>query len=243
MRFRATIILLLPFCLILSAWPQLTFTVPVTDKSDVGIPLEISGTASFTENVVANSVTLSSEFQVTARNVSGKGIVLLVAYFDESGPHGGGARHILQFDNWFRPEIGPGASFVLARNDPGTGSSFCCLNPLQTADEPRADVQVQFVQFSDGSTFGDKATAQDILAIRAVVLDRLHALDGARNDKEFRQSLEQRIQPDAADAFFQTLRHTQKEEGTAAARRQVRNGLANAEKHLDPSRIAQAADE
>jgi len=238
MRFRATLVL--PLCLTLSAWAQLTFTVPVVDQSDFGSPLEISGTASFTEKVVANSVTTSSEYLVTARNASGRGIVLLVAYFDEAGPRGGGTHHILQFDNLFRPEFGPGESFVLARSDPGNRSSFCCVNPLWTADEPKAEVRVQFVQFSDGSTFGVEATAKDILAIRSVVSDRLHRLDGARSDQEFLQLLEQKIQPDAADAFFEAVRNIQKAKGTAAARNQVRSGLANAEKHLAASRITEA---
>src|SRR5207245_4722028 len=96
MKFRATI--LLPLCLTLSAWSQLTFTVPVVDKSDSGSPLEISGTASFTEEVVGNSVTAFSEYEVMARNMSGKGVVLLVAYFDESGLHGGSTHHVLEFD-------------------------------------------------------------------------------------------------------------------------------------------------
>ena len=86
MKFQAAI--LLPVCLTLSAWSQLTFTVPVVDKSDSGSPLEISGTATFTEQMVANSVTASSTFKINARNTSRKGIVLLLAYFDEAGPHG-----------------------------------------------------------------------------------------------------------------------------------------------------------
>src|SRR3989442_1123264 len=236
MRFRATLVL--PLCLTLSAWAQLTFTVPIVDQSDFGSPLEISGTASFTEKVVANSVTTSSEYLVTARNASGRGIVL--AYFDESGPHGGGTHHILQFDNLFRPEFGPGESFVLSRSDPGNRSSFCCVNPRWTADEPKAGARVQFGQFSDGSTFGDEATAKDILAIRSVVSDRLRRLDGARSDQEFLQFLEQKIQPDAADAFVEAVRNTQKSKGTAAARNQVHTGLANAERHLAAFRITEA---
>jgi len=77
MKFQAAI--LLSVCLTLSAWSQLTFTVPVVDKSDSGSPLEISGTATFTEQMVANSVTASSTFKINARNTSRKGIVLLLA--------------------------------------------------------------------------------------------------------------------------------------------------------------------
>ena len=99
MRFQAAILVAL--CLTLSAWSQLTYTVPVTDKSDPGSPLQISGTASFTESIVRNSVTSSSNFKVKARNVSGKAIVLLLASFDEAGPHCGGTHHPVEIDHFF----------------------------------------------------------------------------------------------------------------------------------------------
>jgi len=75
MRFRHFVVgflAVLSFCLTRSAWSQLTYTVPVVDKSDSGSPLKISGTASFTELIVANSVKSSSSFKVDARNVGNK---------------------------------------------------------------------------------------------------------------------------------------------------------------------------
>src|SRR5712692_12012413 len=51
MRFRQFVVgflAVLSFCLTRSAWSQLTYTIPVVDKSDPGSPLKISGTASFT---------------------------------------------------------------------------------------------------------------------------------------------------------------------------------------------------
>jgi hypothetical protein len=77
MRFQAAIVV--PLFLTVSAWSQLTYTVPVTDKSDPGSPLQISGTASFTESIVRNSVTSSSNFKVKAGMYPGKAIVLLLA--------------------------------------------------------------------------------------------------------------------------------------------------------------------
>jgi hypothetical protein len=67
MRFRHFVVgflAVLSFCFTRSAWPQLTYTVPVVDKSDSGSPLKISGTASFTELIVANSVKSSSSFHL-----------------------------------------------------------------------------------------------------------------------------------------------------------------------------------
>ena len=97
MRFRHFVVgflAVLSFCLTRSAWSQLTYTVLVVDKSDLGSPLKISGTASFTELIVANSVKSSSSFKVDARNVCEKAIILVLAYFDEAGPHGGGTHQV-----------------------------------------------------------------------------------------------------------------------------------------------------
>jgi hypothetical protein len=239
MRLGATFIV--PLFLAVSAWSQLTFTIPVQDKSDIGSPLEISGTISFTENLLANSITTASEYEVKARNISDKEIVLLVASFEEAGPHGGSRHHVLQFDDVFRAGISPGQSFVLSRSD-RTTPSFCCINLLSTAEQPKAEVRVRFVQFGDGSTFGDKRAATEIFAIQAAVLDRLRVLDGAQDDQEFLRILRLRMEPDEADDFFEAIRRTQKEKGTAAARSRVRSGLINSEKNLAQITIETAAD-
>src|SRR5256885_17126476 len=114
MKFRATIFL--PLCLTLSAWSQLTFTVPVVDKSDSGSPLEISGTASFIEEVVGNSVTAFSEYEGMPRNMSGKEVVLLVAYFDEAGGNGGSSHQVLRIDHSFRHDFSPRGSCAFSRD-------------------------------------------------------------------------------------------------------------------------------
>jgi hypothetical protein len=46
MRFLLVLVgfLVLPLCLTVSAWSQLSYTVPVVDQSEPGSPLKISGT-------------------------------------------------------------------------------------------------------------------------------------------------------------------------------------------------------
>src|SRR3989441_5955814 len=231
MRFQSAI--LVPLFLTLSAWSQLRYTVPVTDKSDPGSPLKISGTASFTERIVANSVT--SYFKVEALNVSGRTIVLLLASFDEAGPHGGGTHHLVKIDHFFWGDIAPGGSFVLARSRSGRRTY-----PLETAVEPKAEVGVQYVQFVDGSTFGDETRAKGILGLRRVILESLRRLDTATGKEEFLALLAQKIQPDDADDFLKTFRQTQKNYGTAAARAQVHTGLIVAEGRSPALRVQAA---
>ena len=72
MRFRQFVVgflAVLSFCFTRSASSQLTYTIPVLDKSDPGSPLKISGTASFTELIVANSVKSSSSFEVSTHGM------------------------------------------------------------------------------------------------------------------------------------------------------------------------------
>jgi hypothetical protein len=243
MRFRYFLVGflgVLSFCLTRSAWSQLTYTVPVVDKSDSGSPLKISGTASFTELTVANSVKSSSSFKVDARNVGGKAIILVLAYVDEAGPHGVGTHQVIRRDHFFWGNIAPGESVVLARGPLGRRPSACCVSPLGSPNEPKAEIRVQYVQFIDGSTFGDETTAKDILRTRSAILAALRRLDNASNSENFLALLAQKIQPDDADIFLETFRRTRKSHGTAAARAQVHTGVTAAAVHAAAMRAVQS---
>jgi hypothetical protein len=236
MRFHA---ILVPLCLTLSAWSQLTYTVPVVDKSGPGSPLAISGTASFTELFTAQSVASSGNFRVKARNVSGKSIILMLAGFDAAGPHGGGSHQAIKIDHFFWGDIAPGESFVLARSRSRQQVSALRRDSLEPAAEPKAEVRIQYVQFEDGSTFGDETAAKAAIDLRPVILEVLRQLDKAGNNEEFLARLKQKIQPDDADRFLATFRETQKNNGTRAARAQVRRGRIVAEERVPALRGVQ----
>jgi len=68
-----------------------------------------------------------------------------------------------------------GESLVLARDGPG-GTSACCVSTRGPANELHAEIRVQYVQFIDGSTFGDATTAKDILCTRSAILEFRHRL-------------------------------------------------------------------
>lgn len=227
-------------CLALPSFAQTVVTVPVTDDSAPESPLQVSGTITFTDQLSGNSVVSSSKYELTATNVSDKGIVLMLVRFRESGSRGGGTLHNIQQDNFFENEaIAPKKTFVLDRSIGGFQTG-CCVNPLESGRDPVAEVSVIYSEFTDGSTYGDKSAAADILATRSLIIERLRQLDAAKVDETFVRLLAQKLQSYEADAFLETVRSVQKSGGTEAARAQVRRDLGNATRHLAAMQAATA---
>ena len=222
---------------ILESWAQTSVTVPVVDKSEPGSPLQITGNITLTDQITGNSISSSSDYELKARNVSAKGIIFLLVHFTEMGPREGGIGHHIQWDNFFRnEEITAGTVFVLDRSS--GGRQIGSFNPLAPSRDPVADVRVLYAEFSDGSAYGQKREAKDILAARTVIVEALQRLDKANDDKTFLQTLAQKLEPEEADGFLEGVRSAQKNSGTGAARRLVHAELANAEKHLEAMRAA-----
>jgi hypothetical protein len=212
----------------------------VTDTSESGSPLKVSGTASFTEEIARNAVTFSGDYKVDARNVSDKGIILVLAEFDEGGPHGAKRRHVIQLDHFFWDEIASGQSFVLARGDPAKRVPGCCETPLTPAAEPTAEIRVRYIQFADGSTYGDDRTAENALRLRSAIREALVLLDNIGNDQEFLSLLAQRTKTEDVDDFLDSMRHTVKTHGTATARKQVHTAVTAAANHAAAMRSVRA---
>lgn len=241
MVFRTTAVVLL--CLVLPSFAQTVITVPVTDESAPGSPAKVSGTITFTDQLSGNFVVSSSKYELTATNVSSKGIVFIMVRFRESGSRGGGTLHDIRWDNFFKNEsIAPEETFVLDRSDGGVQTQ-CCVNPLVSGRDPVAEVNVIYSEFTDGSTYGDKSEAADILARRSLIIKHLRQLDAAKVDETFMPLLAQKLQSYEADAFFETLRLVQKSGGTEAARARVRRDLANATRHLAAMQAATGKSE
>jgi len=225
-------------CFALPCFAQTAVTVPVTGDPAPGSPLQIAGKITFTDQVFGNSVVSSSTYELTARNVSGKGIVLMLVRFREVGPRGGGVLHNIQWDNFFRDdEIVPEENFVLDRSSGGF-QTYCCINPFESGIAPIAEARVIYAEFANGSTYGERSEAAGIFTTRSVILEYLHQLDRAGGNEAFLRLLAQKLKSDEADGFIETLRSVQKKGGTEAARGQVRRELRNAARHL---RAMQAA--
>ncbi|MGA7928104.1 MAG: hypothetical protein WCA20_19210 [Candidatus Sulfotelmatobacter sp.] len=162
-------------------------TVPLVDKTaNAGSPFEIvAGEAVLTEVVEGNQLRSGWGDKLTLKNISEKPILLYVVSLQLIGRHnhglrrgpGDGPTYILIDDRFFKPSVIRSGEILVVRDSrPGAGELECCLNPLERADEPSAEFRVLFVQFMDGSYFGDTSEAKDNFAIRSEVLAGLHEL-------------------------------------------------------------------
>jgi hypothetical protein len=230
MRFR----LLPSFCLFLFsqafAAQQQATTVPFDNETAAGSPIETTGKVAVRETVAGNEVESSWEENVVARNISNKPILLLIRDLDENGPHSnGGERKIIE--NFFGEAIQPGDSIPLAES--GSRRVECCINPLNEGRDAKAAFRVLFVQFLDGSTFGDLAVAGDVLASRTAILEALRELVrvySEQGEQRFRIQLEGRSVHDASE-ILSIIFTTGKVKGTGAAISQLRKTLAVGEEH------------
>jgi hypothetical protein len=165
---------------------QEIFPVPLVDKTSPGAPFRVKGKVTLKESVQGNRVEWSWGEHVTVKNISNKAILLFVVTITEVGRHsalggrrvapGDGPTYRIEDDRFFSERlIEPGESLVLRDTEPGNPDAACCINPSQ-AHETAAEYHLQFVQFANGSIFGDPAEARDSLVIRQIILRGLHEL-------------------------------------------------------------------
>jgi len=185
---RFCVVMLYTLCVLPSAaLQQGLFSVPIVDKSGAGAPLEVSGTLTLRESLRANELEWSWGEKVTVKNSSEKAILLFGATISEVGRYstpegrraalGSGPTYRLEDDRFFSETlIEPGESLVLRDTKPGVPNVGCCVNPLSETQAPSAEYRLYFVQFADGSVFGDPAEAKDSLAIRQIILRGLKVL-------------------------------------------------------------------
>jgi len=108
------------------------------------------------------------------------------------------------------------------------------------AREPEAKFRVQYVQFADGSIWGDELAARDALATRSAIFGILVRLQSEGNDRHFLALLKERIKPDEANEFFDSFRQASRDEGMATVRQNVDAALRVASAHLSAMRQVQA---
>ena len=198
------------------------FVVPIEDKSGVGSPVQVAGEVSFVEMVVANEVSISRSAVVKVQNISDKPILLLVASLIDSGRRSSLEDFDLTKDDFFEDKTIQSREEVTLLGPPD-GEAHT-VEPIRSATgegkPPKAEFRLQFVQFADGSIFGDPETGRKQIASRQSTLSALQALDKAyreQGESGLLQTLEQYPAAKRPDALWAQIREQQRVNGTAPA--------------------------
>jgi hypothetical protein len=194
--------------------------------SDVSSPQQIasfSGTVSLSQESQGTSAMrrFKEEGAVGVRNISGKTIIALAVIVKTA------LTEIRYNHDFFFKDYGlaPGETLGIPVGD-GLTVTFDATNLRE-----RADSELKFVQFDDGTTWGDNAVLESLKADRAGTELYLRGLLQAYADQGEKGlvSVLQTRPKGGAYNDYQRLIHLQKESGTAATLEAIRSRLKIAE--------------
>jgi len=212
-------------------------TLQVTDASAPDSPIHISGSLIVAESIETSPrcavvhaqrcALTSTQYDVTLRNISDQPIVAYVANVNGQTSEG----HYL--GRGYHAERIFGSLFAPGTGETWPNSGGVEITP-QTAEvqptNPSAAGQVLFVQFADGTTFGDRKAGEGLLLNRQQLLERLVQLD-AIYTRQGEQAFDKAArQPNAGGMLG--IAQFEKEDGPVATIARIRHMLATAEQRL-----------
>lgn len=151
-------------------------TVPIAETSTKNSPLRNSGTATLAQENVGASTFLSDSETWTVKNVSTKPIITLIEQISVIYPDGSKSIRKSQYELFFHSKpLSPGSEVSLSE-DPQRLLAQRRTAVSEHNAEPRCEMAVLWVQFADGSTFGDRANAESLILDRRAVLRGLSHL-------------------------------------------------------------------
>lgn len=213
-------LLLLPLILVVFAVSVLgetrVATVTVQDKSAPGSPFAVSGTAEIGETLSGNEVRTSISYRVAVRNFSGRTVLAFAAQLQVFPSFGGPQQFDTNIECFFAADVlNSGQEDTLSQRFPA--ESVEPHDPNTSAQTPRAEFRVLFVQFLDGSIYGAESLGQPIMLRRRITWKHLRELERTykRNgEAAFVELLNETVEPPEVNTFFENLRVTQRQEGT-----------------------------
>lgn len=210
-------------------------TIPISDDSSSGSPVALKGTVTF-DGENADNVTCS----VTGHNNSPKSVIAYTFELDMTRPSGEPAVGLFQYDRFLKKQSIslPHADFPVFA-DCKTGHE---LDIVRTPAPPEAHAKLLFVQYEDGSVWGNDKTTAEIMAQRSDVVAYLQSLKAAYSSgglDALAQALA-REQPFSDNNLRrrtmvhsrqQTLRYVRDTEGIRAVANTIDENLAMAKLH------------
>jgi len=148
-------------------------TVSIDDGSDPGNPLNNKGSYSIYRKVDGTILTTSEWYNLTVRNASSKAIV---AFREKLDVRGGYTTYEINSDMLFGPKLlEPGAKLDYSTQP--NSVSHQTSPPGAQFPTPTAEVTNRWVQFDDGTTFGDADYGKQLLDARRAALQVFNQLN------------------------------------------------------------------
>lgn len=169
--------------------------IEIGDQSDKGSPIQISGqiTVGYDSE---NRFPFTDQESLSIKNVSGKAILLMVVHIEATtGPE----RDVHFSEEYFFDDaLAPGKVEAQDFDEQRFGATV--VNgvpvPYEPDSHPMAKARAEFVQFTDGSTWGDAASAKDVLENRRRTLAELDLLEHLYEQKGESAFLDELAQTD-----------------------------------------------
>jgi len=210
------------------------FSIPLSDLSAPGSPLMASGEASFRVVKSLDRIDAHCTLYGELRNASSKTIIAFEASLDLIPGRAGCVHYDYQIDYAFdRDLLGPSSQYSLSQDI----STWEEVRPRgeYAPDPPKAELTVKFVEFADGSKFGDSHWGDDLPNQRKKEIERMSQLlrayetgDHFALSKAVADGLAQQDKPRYMDVLLREIQDCINADGPDAAAEEIRFWLANA---------------
>lgn len=192
-------------CGLLFALPVLgsEMAVRLTDASPSVSPVRNFGKITLVEESSGDKAMTTSDEEWAVKNVSGKPVVALVESLAIEYADGHKSGRKAQYELFFHPDLmKPGDQLSFSQNEPEVALfDKLAVGPVK----PKCEVTALWIQFADGSTFGDRRNAESLLAGRRMTLDGLSRLRNVYEQKgpdQFIQEVRKHAEPAAGDSYL-----------------------------------------
>ncbi len=174
--------------------------IPLQDVGGRGSPIRVSGKVTFQDASLELPEYTTYRFEGTIANVSGKAVVLTVIHVEVRGVNAPGLDTNQPSDDHFfslkdlQPgeeerfptrefDFGKSADYGLRHELSGGGDSQLVREDVGSDKAPVATAKVTFVQFADGSTWGDADAGRAVIAGRSGILEELTKYERVLNEQ------------------------------------------------------------
>ena len=208
--------------------------LPIIDKSSADNPLKNTGGTLFTEAGGIDGAFIAHKDDWSVTNVSQKPIVAMVVTMEIRDDDRVVIERSEEFDAFFYPTLlNPGETISPFSQD------FFATHPVDSKyvplSSPRCEVTTRWVQFSDGTSFGDPTCAKSLGQSRVALLKNLEELKAVYSREgldKFAEQLLKPVKPATLDAYVNHLRNVQKKYGPSKALESLNTHLAVGEQRV-----------